>query len=218
MLYEEIFTVIVRVQSGRYQIQNAEAFRRKVIRALKEAGRAATKSSFHDEDVEKANFAVVAFLDEAVLNSNDPERDQWARKTLQEELFGKREAGEVFFGNLEQLRANRDSPHLGQVLEIYYLCLLLGYEGRYAAGSKTELHLLMDSLRERIERLSRADPYFSPDARLPIQDAPRPSVEPLSERLRVFALASAAFAVFWFIVLTLHLHSITRAIIQELLQ
>ena len=46
---------------------------------------------------------MVAFLDESILNSQNPLFADWPRKPLQEELFGTHIAGEVFFQNLQKL-------------------------------------------------------------------------------------------------------------------
>lgn len=199
LLYEGILTAIVRVQSGRQQIQGSDAFRTRMKTALDEIGRAASQRGYTADNVKEANFAIIAFLDEAVLNSNDGGRTQWARKTMQEEMFNQRSAGELFFQHLDQLRAHRDSTQLAQVLEVYYLCLLLGYEGKYAVGSKAELHLLMDNLRERVERISGRIVEFSPDAHLPPQQPIAIPLDPLPRRIRILALAAIAFALLCFV-------------------
>ena len=45
------------------------------------------------EDMRLASFAVVAFLDESVLNLRNPVFADWPRQPLQEELFGHHVAG-----------------------------------------------------------------------------------------------------------------------------
>jgi type VI secretion system protein ImpK len=199
LLYEAMITAIVRVQSGRQQIQGSDVFRERMKRALEEITDSAGRKGYGKDDVQQANFAVIAFLDEAVLNSQDPGRTQWARKSLQEELFDQRSAGELFFKRLEELRAHADSSQLAEVLEVYCLCLLLGYEGRYV-GSKAELHLLMDHLRERIERISGRNPEFSPDAKPPDQAPAPPPADPLPRRLRWAALGALALALLFYLV------------------
>jgi type VI secretion system protein ImpK len=199
LLYEGLLTAIVRVQSGRQQLQESDAFRAKTKDALKDIAQIATRRGYAKEDIQEANFAVVAFLDETVLSSQDPARTQWARKSMQEELFDQRSAGELFFKRLDALRAHGDSLQLAEVLEVYYLCLLLGYEGRYAIGSKAELHLLMDNLRERIERIFGRNPEFSPDGQIP-DLAPRAvSVDPLPRQLRLGAVVAVVLALLCFV-------------------
>jgi type VI secretion system protein ImpK len=207
LLYEGILTATVRVQSGRQQVQDPENFRSRMKQALREIASAAARKGYSAEDVQEANFAVVAFLDESVLTA-DPCASEWAQKSLGEDLFGQRSAGEVFFKRLETLRANRDSASLAEVLEVYYLCLLLGYEGKFAGGSKAELQLLMTNLRDRIERIFGRNPEFSPDGALP--DEPLVitlPADPLNMQVKLFALAAFVLAVLCFVGFSLHLSS-----------
>ena len=207
LLYEGILTATVRVQSGRQQVQDPENFRTRMKQALREIASTAARKGYSAEDVQEANFAVVAFLDESILTA-DPSATEWAQKSLGEELFGQRSAGEMFFKRLETLRANRDSQSLAEVLEVYYLCLLLGYEGKFAGGSKAELQLLMTNLRDRIERVFGRGPEFSPDATLPDEPvAMAPAADPINMQVRLFALAALVLAVLSFVVFSLHLSS-----------
>ena len=119
-------------------------------------------------------------------------------------------AGEVFFERLERLGAHRDSPQLANVLEVYYLCLLLGYEGRYAVGNKADLRILMDNLRERIERIIPSTVPFSPEGALPPRaSAPVVVEDSLPARLRVLAMAVAGSAILLFLLFQIHLHWLT---------
>lgn len=207
LLYEGILTATVRVQSGRQQVQDPETFRARMKQALREIASAAARKGYSAEDVQEANFAVVAFLDESVLTA-DPCASEWAQKSLGEDLFGQRSAGEVFFKRLDTLRANRDSASLAEVLEVYYLCLLLGYEGKFAGGSKAELQLLMTNLRDRIERIFGRNPEFSPDGALP--DEPvviAAPADPLNMQVKLFALAAFVLAVLCFVAFSLQLSS-----------
>jgi type VI secretion system protein ImpK len=213
LLYEGIFTVIVRVQTGRQQLQDVDAFRGRMKEALREIGDLAARRRYEQEDVQEANFAIVAFLDEVVMTSQSDANTQWARKSLQEELFEQRSAGEAFFKRLETLRAGRDSQQLAEVLEVYYLCLLLGYEGKYAGGSKAELQLLMSNLRDRLERLSATSPEFSPDANFPDTAIPTPPApESIGRQLLLYSAIALIFAVVCFTAFWLDLHSKTTDI------
>jgi type VI secretion system protein ImpK len=104
-----------------------------------------------------ATLAVVGFLDESILVSRNPLFADWPRKPLQEELFGSHMAGELFFQNLEQLLARSDSADLADVLEVHYLCLLLGYRGRYSGRGGGELQGIMAAVANKIRRI-RGDP------------------------------------------------------------
>ncbi len=88
------------------------------------------------EAIEDVRYAVVALLDETTLSIPGRCRDYWLSQPLQLELFGEAMAGEVFYQRLKRLmpapRQNRD------VLEVFYLCLALGFEGKYRLGGSTE--------------------------------------------------------------------------------
>ena len=85
-------------------------------------------------------------LDESILNSRNPLFADWSRKPLQEEMFGIHIAGETFFQYAQQLLARPDSPEAADLLEVYYLCLLLGYCGRYSVGDRGELQAVKDAM------------------------------------------------------------------------
>jgi type VI secretion system protein ImpK len=195
LLYEGILTVIGRVHTGRQQVQNPADFRLRMKKALNEISSTAARRGYATSDVEEGNFAVVAFLDEAMLTAPDHSVSDWVGETLAEELYRERSAGEVFFKKLELLRAHRDSQDLAEVLEVYYLCLLLGFEGKFAGSSKAELNQLVANLRDRISRIIGDDAEFSPDAAVS-PEPPRAVVtaDPLIKQIRLFALAAFLFA------------------------
>ncbi|MGD9157593.1 MAG: DotU family type IV/VI secretion system protein [Desulfobacteraceae bacterium] len=78
------------------------------------------------EDKDHARFAVFAWVDEIILNSVWDYKDQWMGNQLQRLHFQTTGAGELFFDRLNSL-----GPHQGHVREVYYLCLALGFTGRY---------------------------------------------------------------------------------------
>ena len=162
LFFQELFTAVVRVRSHRQEVNNADVFRNQVIQAIKTADQNAKTRGYTDEDVKSAVFALVAFLDESILNLRKPVFNDWVRKPLQEELFGIHMAGEIFFRNLEQLMGRPDSADLADLLEVHYLCLLLGYGGRYSIGGKGELQGITTATGDRIKRIRGAsyDPFL----------------------------------------------------------
>ena len=83
---------------------------------------------------------MVAFLDESILNMHNPVFADWPRRPLQEEYFGHHVAGEIFFQNLDKILQRNDSQDMGDLLEVYQLCMLLGFAGKYSIGGRGELH------------------------------------------------------------------------------
>ena len=166
LLYQGLFTGIVRIQAGRQAIGEGDSFRRRMKLALQDVQREAGQAGYSPEQTKNAEFAVVAFLDEAILCSRDPGREQWRKKTLNVELFGEAIAGEVFFDRLAAIMQKTDTPFLVDVLEVYLLCLLLGFEGRYSGPLKAEANLITERLMARVGAY-RGDSRLCPPVELP---------------------------------------------------
>jgi type VI secretion system protein ImpK len=143
LIFQELFTAAIRLRSGRQEVRDAEQFRAQVMQAIRMADQNAKARGYVDTDIQLGVFAVVAFLDESILNLRQPVFKDWVRKPLQEELFGRHVAGEIFFESLNKLLGRRDSSETADVLEVYYLSMLLGYLGKYSISSRGELRSLM---------------------------------------------------------------------------
>jgi len=172
--FGEVLTAIVRVRFQLQAVADAELFRLQVRQSLQAPMQQARALGYAGEAIQGAVFALVALLDESVLNLQDPVFAQWARRPLQEELFGGHLAGETFFRNLREYLAQPDSAQLADVLELYCLCMLLGYRGRYALGGGGELHALLREARGRIERI-RGNARLVPEVVLPAVGSGVPS-------------------------------------------
>jgi len=162
LLYQGLLTSIVRLQTGRQHITDGQSFRERTKAALSEVERAALAAGYETADVRDAHFAVVAFLDEVVLNSSDPVRAEWERRMMQEELFGKNDAGVVFFEKLANLQSRRDSLFLADTLEIYLLCMLLGFQGRHSGTQKGAIENIAAAVGKRIRDIRGSSGELSP--------------------------------------------------------
>lgn len=215
LLFQGVITGIVRVQAGRQPIVDPNAFQRRMEDLLLEVEREAVKAGYRKEDIEEANYAVVAFLDETVLTSNDPARDQWS--SWQAKRYTGAIAGEGFFEHLKMLRNRRESPQLADLLEVYYLCLLLGYQGRYAVDYASELRLLIDDVRSQIERIRGRRDTLSPDSAIPPGEPVRTQMsDPMLRNLQLLAVASFAISVLGWVTYKLLLVSGAGEIVQTL--
>lgn len=217
LLYQGVFTGIVRVQAGRQPIVDPNAFQRRMEDLLREVEREAIKAGYQKEDIEEANYAVVAFLDEAVLTSNDPAKDRWS--SWQAKRYTGAVAGEGFFEHLKVIRARRDSAQLADLLEVYCLCLLLGYQGRYAISYASELQALIDDLRAQIERIRGRRDFLSPDGFVPpSKPLVMPTSDPLARTLQLSAIVLLASVVLCWVLFKLLLDSGANDIRQALYQ
>jgi len=193
LVFQEVLTAIVRLRAGRQELSDAESFRFQIREALKAAVQEArNRSSYSPDDIKMATLAMVGFLDESVLNTRNPMFADWPRKPLQEELFGIHMAGEVFFQNLDKLLSRQDSADLADILEVHYLCLLLGFRGRYSIGGKAELNLVMSATADRIRRIRGVSP--DPFIETAEPEVVRVAEDPWVKRL-IFAAAGCAVLV-----------------------
>lgn len=97
-----------------------------ILRLLTESQNKMGQGNFPQEDYDLASFAVIAWVDETILNSSWNEKDKWQREQLQRVYYQTTDAGEIFFDRLNSI-----GPHQRDVREVYYLCLALGFKGRY---------------------------------------------------------------------------------------
>ncbi len=81
---------------------------------------------FSQEDYDLGRFAICAWIDEAILSSSWGEKGQWQTEQLQRLYYRTTDAGEIFFDRLNSL-----GPHQRDVREVYYLCLAMGFMGRF---------------------------------------------------------------------------------------
>ena len=97
-----------------------------IQRLISESEEWLKKGAFSREDYDVARFAIFAWVDEAILSSSWKEKDRWQGEQLQRIYYHTADAGEIFYERL-----NAIGPHQREVREAYYLCLAMGFVGRY---------------------------------------------------------------------------------------
>jgi len=97
-----------------------------VQRLLGQSETGVKKGLVAPEDYDLARFAICAWVDEAVLSSTWNQKGQWQKEPLQRIFYQTTDAGEEFFEKLNALE-----PHQREVREVYYLCLAMGFAGRF---------------------------------------------------------------------------------------
>jgi type VI secretion system protein ImpK len=138
----------------------AEGFREKVREFLVEFERGSSKLGAASEDVYLSKYAFCALVDEVVLQSQFSVRDAWERQPLQLQFFGEQLAGENFFARLEDLR--RQGAARLQVLEVFHMCLLLGFKGKYLIEGIEKLNYLTARLGDEIAQWRGRHAELSP--------------------------------------------------------
>jgi type VI secretion system protein ImpK len=204
---QEAFTAAVRLRAHRSRVADAGAFRAQVKHLLAAANRDAAQAGYDPQSVKLAIYACVALVDESVLNSGEPALAGWASQSLQEEVFGDHMAGETFFAYLDDLLGRPDSEETADVLEVFALCLLLGFRGRYAAADRGSLDARLRAAREKVARIRGGRGALSPAWPLPVGETVPAAHDPWVRRLWIAALAAVAVALVLFVVYRLDLNS-----------
>lgn len=104
-----------------------------------------------------ARYVLCTMLDEAVLSSPWGEHSGWAQKTLLVTFHSESYGGAKFFQILERLCSDF-AKHI-DLIELMYICLALGFAGRYQieAGGRAKLADIQEDLYRRIQA-QRAKP------------------------------------------------------------
>ena len=158
LLYDGFYMVILL--RNRYVPSDAEAFRDRIKQFLTAFERGAKRLDASADDIHLAKFAYCALIDEVVLMSKLRLREVWERRPLQLEFFGEQLAGERFFEHLEALRQG-GAARL-QALEVFHMCLLMGFQGRYILEGSEKLNYLTGRLGDEIAQLRGKRPSFAP--------------------------------------------------------
>ena len=215
LLYQGMLTAIVRIQSGKQPLMDANSFQKRMEGLLDEIEREAIKVGYRNQDIQDAHYAVIAFLDETIQRSNDANRNQWT--PLQAKRYAQAVAGEGVYERLKTIRTRRDSRELADLLEVYDLCFLLGYQGRYAVGGRSELDRLIEDLREQVERIRGRQALLSPEGTLPPMAQTAAVSDASDGKWKIVAVACAAFAFISWIALKLVLDSYAQGAVRGML-
>lgn len=134
---------------------DAARLREQTVSQVRKFEAHAQQANVPQQTVMAARYVLCAMLDEAVLNSPWGEQSGWAQQTLLVVFHGESYGGAKFFQILERLSADF-SKHL-DLIELMYICLALGFGGRYLieSGGRAKLADIQEDLYRRI-RAQRA--------------------------------------------------------------
>lgn len=191
--YQEILTVVARLRSRKAALGDSAVFRTQMRRALQQAEQSAHALGYSQDDIRYASFAAIALLDETILNSSNPAFRDWAQKPLMLDAFNTLNAGETCFENMRAVMKRAESRSTIDLLELYVLCLALGFRGRYSAASEEHLRAWRDPMVERILRYRGSSGMIE----LSRSWLPRPDIQPAPPPNRLTRIAlSCTVAIF----------------------
>ncbi len=155
-----LLTLGSRLQSSVFQA-DIPSLRRQSVQAVREFELSASAGGCPPEDVTVARYLLCTFVDSAVFRTPWGAHSDWAGQSLLMTFHSELQGGEKFFQIADRL--------LGQparyidLIELQYVCLSLGFQGKYAEGAPE-----LTDMRERLQsamraaRGARADAALSP--------------------------------------------------------
>ena len=140
----------------------AEELREAAVRAVGAFRQAAAAAGVPAEQVEAAQYALCAALDDVVLATPWGATSVWAVQSLISTFHHEVQSGARFFDILQSMQ--REPARYIHALEVAYLCLSLGFRGRYRLEPRGASDL--ERVREELYgQLARLRPEAPPTAR-----------------------------------------------------
>lgn len=169
-----ILEMVMRIRAS--QLVPSSEMRQTVASWLKELEARGQQLGFKEPQLQNTKFALAAFVDETVMAGGHAIRNEWERFPLQLEYFQEQFAGVKFFERMDVLLKNAESE--ADVLEVYYLCLLLGFKGKYHIYLEDQLPGVLQNVAEHLRRVGRLrESVLSPHWKLNDQPGPPPETK-----------------------------------------
>jgi len=151
----DLLSEVVQLKHGNPH-ENLDALKQHLNTRLDQFETQAVHNGAEHSQVKAANYILCTVLDEAIVTAGWQKAGEWSRMSLLTTLHNEAFGGERFFKLLDQLSKN-PVKHL-RMLELMYLCLALGFEGKYRIIDRGTLELedIRDALYRQI-RLLRGD-------------------------------------------------------------
>jgi type VI secretion system protein ImpK len=166
---EPLFHLLLRLRGQRQPGLDAGDVYRSCCQEIEQHKARCVELDIPAADAADALYALVALLDETAVQGESALREHWLRRLLQTQFFDENLAGERFFERLAALRADAKRH---AVLRVFYLCLLLGFRGKYhLRGSELELLEIQESIRHELQRAGAipSQLVLSPNGRRPYE-------------------------------------------------
>jgi type VI secretion system protein ImpK len=195
-LCSDAFLLIFHIRAGN-DPGHPEDLRKSIAQLLQNFDRQAGRAGHSEEDIKAARYALCALIDETVLNSRWAFKDQWADRPLQLEHFGEHMAGERFFDLLERIR--QKGKRKADLLEVFCICLVLGFQGKYKLRGREELAKMLHTLVEEAGSYRDALSGLSPHWKIPDEPAEKPP-STIPKWALITAIAAVAAVVVAFVV------------------
>lgn len=148
----ELLSEVVRLKHSQTH-EDLHKLKERLTSELKLFDVRALNSGAESDQVMGARYVLCSVVDEAVVTTPWGNESEWSQMSLLSSLHNETFGGEKFFLLLERLSKN-PIKHL-PMLELMYLCLALGFEGKYRVQARGVLELegIRDALYRQIRQL-----------------------------------------------------------------
>ncbi len=207
-----VFDLILRLKAG--IVAPSYDLRPKIAALLADFEKRGERYRFSSKIIQVSKFALAAFVDETVLSSNFNLKEEWEKNPLQLEYFGESLAGNKFFEKLSAMIKQVDAT--ADAVEIYYVCMLLGFKGRYAVYEKEKLLSTMQETANALVKVGKIRPVeLSPHWLANDQPTP-PEKRGMPTWAKIGALGGLGLAFIFYLVMFLVSSSFLQNAINKL--
>lgn len=119
---------------GQVAQADIDALRRQATQEIRAFEDRARGAGVPPEDILAARYALCTVIDEAVMNTPWGAQSGWSSQSLLVTFHKEASGGEKFFQVLE--RVSGEASRYVSLLELLYVCLALGFEGKYRLDSR----------------------------------------------------------------------------------
>lgn len=209
-----VLAAAVRITSDRGRPPDIDQLRRAMVAAMRRFETEAIATGLDTRSLRAARYALCATVDDLVLSTPWGATSSWAQQSMTSIFHNEVTGGERFFEILEQMQ--QDLGHHEPVVELMYLCLSLGFIGRYRVmprGSAAVSELRDGVYRTIRQRRGEFERELSPQWR-----GVSAGARPLSRRLPMWAvgLGTVTIAAIMFVTFTFLLADASDVAFAEL--
>lgn len=147
-----LLILLGRLRTGMVDMQSAPLLEH-VAHEIETFESNALEAGVPAEDVTDAKYALAATADDIVQNLPGADRGMWLEYSMGARFFGERNAGVGFFQRMDRaMKAPGQKFHL---LDLFLVCLSLGFEGQYRAmpNGPNELARIRKAIYETLRKV-----------------------------------------------------------------
>ncbi|MDG5814735.1 type IVB secretion system protein IcmH/DotU [Chitinispirillales bacterium ANBcel5] len=151
-LCTDLFLIVIKMRDAE-DLGETKALRKLIFYFITQFEKNCSAIGIAQQTTEAVKYALIALLDETVLSVPGEARDVWIVNPMQLEIYGDNIAGKEFYEKLDLL-LQEPAKNL-DALEVFYLCLSLGFEGKYKIGNAEEREEKIRDLARTLIKLDK---------------------------------------------------------------